>query len=276
MAEALGADVTAVELLMIDDGTNRRARFRITYGSGAEGPDVVFAKAEGIHREVHARNGNLFNEADLFAAGVELPLDHPRSFRVLIDRPANDYLILMEDVTRRGGDPRDSTRPMTVPQVEAGLRSLAGLHHAYWDLSAERHPALAWMQTWAPTEGWQIGLRQRTPVGIERGASSLPPEVVALGGDGVVDLWARFVATLTRGPMTLLHADAHIGNTYVLPDDNVGFLDWQVTRRGNWSQDVGCFLGGSLTVEDRRRSERALIGAYMEELDLVDADEAWL
>jgi hypothetical protein len=40
---------------------------------------------------------------------------------VLIDRPGNDYLILMEDVTRRGGDLRDSTRPMTVAQVEAGL-----------------------------------------------------------------------------------------------------------------------------------------------------------
>jgi hypothetical protein len=277
MAAALGADVTTVELLMGDDGTNRRARFGVTYASGSTaGPDVVFAKAEGIHREVHARNGNLFNEADLFASGVVLPLDHPQPYRVIIDRPGLDYLILMEDVTRRGGDPRDSTRPMTVAQVEAGVRSLACLHREYWNLTPESHDALGWLQTWAPTEGWQVGLRSRTPLGIERAGDTLPPEVVALGGHGVVDEWVRFVATLTQGPMTLLHADAHIGNTYVLPDDTVGFLDWQVCRRGNWSQDVGTFLIGSLTIDDRRTSERALIDAYVDELGLVEKDEAWL
>jgi hypothetical protein len=275
MSAALGADVARVAVAGRDDGTNRRARLALTYASGS-GPEVVFAKAEGQHREVHARNGNLFNEAELFASAVPLPVDHPHSFRVIIDRPALDYLILMEDVTRRGGDPRDSTRPMTPAQVEAGVRALARLHRRYWAFSTATTPALAWVQTWAPTEGWQVGLRNRVPYGIERGEATLAPGVAALGGDGVVDLWARFVTTVARGPVTLLHADAHIGNTYVLPDDEVGFLDWQVVRRGNWSQDLGYFLVGSLTVDERRRSERHLLDAYVDELGLVDAGEAWL
>ena len=62
--------------------------------------------------------------------------------------------------------------------------------------------------------------------------------------------------------LTLLHGDPHIGNTYVLPGDEVGFLDWQVVRRGNWSQDVGYFLVSALTVADRRESEPELIEAY--------------
>lgn len=275
MSRALDADVADVRVLVRDDGTNRRAKLGITYASGS-GPEVVFAKAEGDHREVHARNGNLFNEADLFASGVDLPVDHPRSFHVAIDRPGLDYLILMEDVTLRGGDPRDSTRPMTVAQVESGVRGLARLHRRYWDLSPESEPALAWVQTWEPTEGWQFGLRRSTPRGLERGASTIPTTVLELGGDGAVDLWARFVATLTAGPMTLLHADAHIGNTYVLADDTVGFLDWQVARCGNWSQDLGYFLVGSLTIEDRRAHERALVDAYVDELGLVEPAEAWL
>jgi aminoglycoside phosphotransferase (APT) family kinase protein len=41
----------------------------------------------------------------------------------------------------------------------------------------------------------------------------------------------------------------------VLPDDDVGFLDWQMARRGNWSLDLGYFLQGALTIEDRRRGE---------------------
>jgi hypothetical protein len=276
LSEAMAAEVTEVRVLVRDDGTNRRAKLGLTYAPGSTGPAVVFAKAEGVHREVHARNGNLFNEADLFASGVELPVDHPRSHHVAIDRPGLDYLILMEDVTERGGDPRDSTRPMTVAQVEAGVRSLAHLHRRFWDLSSESEPALAWVQTWEPTEGWQFGLRRSTPRGLERGAATLPSPVLDLGADDVVDLWARFVATLTRGPVTLLHADAHIGNTYVLPDDGVGFLDWQVVRRGNWSQDLGYFLVGSLTIEDRQAHEQALVEAYVDELGLVDPSEAWL
>lgn len=276
LSEALGTDVAEVRVLVRDDGTNRRAKLGLTYGAGSSGPAVVFAKAEGVHREVHARNGNLFNEADLFASGVALPVDHPRSYHVAIDRPGLDYLILMEDVTERGGDPRDSTRPMTVAQVEAGVRSLAHLHRRFWDLSPDSEPALAWVQTWQPTEGWQFGLRRSTPRGLERGGATIPSPVRDLGADAVVDLWARFVATLTRGPMTLLHADAHVGNTYVLPDDGVGFLDWQVVRRGNWSQDLGYFLVGSLTVDDRREHERTLVDAYVEELGLVDPAEAWL
>jgi aminoglycoside phosphotransferase (APT) family kinase protein len=105
--------------------------------------------------------------------------------------------------------------------------------------------------------------------------------VTKLSGDEIVGIWARYVASLSKGPMTLLHGDAHIGNTYVLPDGDVGFLDWQVVRRGGWSQDVGYFLVGALTEEDRRRSEAALLEEYRKALDIPanqrpSAEEAWL
>jgi predicted unusual protein kinase regulating ubiquinone biosynthesis (AarF/ABC1/UbiB family) len=55
------------------------------------------------------------------------------------------------------------------------------------------------------------------------------------------DIWARYIRTLapdvSRAPQTLLHGDPHIGNTYVLPDDTVGFLDWQMVRRDNCGGD---------------------------------------
>jgi aminoglycoside phosphotransferase (APT) family kinase protein len=81
--------------------------------------------------------------------------------------------------------------------------------------------------------------------------------------------------------MTLLHGDAHIGNTYVLPNGDVGFLDWQVVRRGEWSQDVGYFLVGSLIEQDRRRSEKKLLEEYCAALEVPDGQrpskaDAWL
>lgn len=274
-----GAVVAAVTLVAEDDGTNRRARFDLDYASGS-GPGRVFMKAEGIHRDVHARNGNLFNEPDLFASRVPLPVDHPHSYRVVIDRPGLDYLIVMEDVTRRGGDPRDSTRPMTVDQVANGLRGLARLHSLYWGFTAATHPRLGWVQPWAPTEGFQSGLRRFTPTGLERAGDALPAEVTKYDGDQIVDLWVRNVSTLAAEPSTLLHADAHIGNTYVLPGDDVGFLDWQVVRRGRWIQDVGYFLVGSLTVADRRGAEADLLAEYLGALDVPaetrpTAADAW-
>jgi aminoglycoside phosphotransferase (APT) family kinase protein len=78
----------------------------------------------------------------------------------------------------------------------------------------------------------------------------------------------RFVDTVGDGPPTLLHGDLHIGNTYVLPDDSVGFLDWQVVRRGNPSLDLGYFLQGALTTDDRRAAERDLLAVYREALEL--------
>ena len=117
------AEVGEVELLLEDDGTNRRARFGLTYAAGS-GPETVFLKAEApAHREVHARNGNLFNEADLYASGVAIPVDHPRPYRVVIDRPGLDYMIVMEDLARRGADPRDATRPLNTEQTANGVRS---------------------------------------------------------------------------------------------------------------------------------------------------------
>jgi hypothetical protein len=207
-----------------------------------------------------------------------LPVEHPLVHHAIADRDEASFLLVMEDLVARGADPRDATRPMTVEQVAAGLRGLARVHSRYWGFTAEREPALAWVQTWAPGEGWQIGLRKRIPVGLQRAAGALPAAILKHDADAIVDFWARYVASLSVAPMTLLHGDAHIGNTYVLSDGEVGFLDWQVVRRGEWSQDVGYFLIGSLSVEERRRSERQLLDVYRQALDVPrrpSAERMW-
>lgn len=275
-----GVEVRDVRILMRDDGTNRRARLGLSYARGA-GPATVFLKAnEPAHRAVHLRNGNLFNEAQLFGSDVDLAVDHPIVYHAIVDRDDAGFLLVMEDLTARHADPRDATRPMSIEQVANGLRGLARLHSRYWGLSDTTQPRLGWVQTWAPTAGWQVGLNQRIPLGLERAAADLPEAVKRYRGEDIVDLWSRYVTSLAKPPMTLLHGDAHIGNTYVLPDGTVGFLDWQVVRRGQWSQDVGYFLVGSLTEDDRRHAERALIEEYRKALQVPAAerpssDEAW-
>lgn len=274
------AAVKDVTLLAKDDGTNRRARFRLTYLSGT-GPKQVFLKAHAPgHRIVHLLNGNLFNEARLFKCGVPLDVDHPLVYKSIVDYLRLDFLLVMEDITERGADPRDATRAMSVDQVAHGLRGLARLHSQYWGFSARTHPRLRWVQSWRPSKGWKAGLGRHIPIGLRRAATALPPEITKYSGNEIVGLWSRYVASLTQGPVTLLHGDAHIGNTYVLPDGDVGFLDWQVLRRGEWSQDVGYFLISALTEEDRRKNEADLLDVYRGSLQVPEcerptADQTW-
>ena len=274
-----GAQVDDVRVALRDDGTNRRARLELTYSVGS-GPATVFGKAvDPDHAELVALTSGLYHEPRLFAAGVALPLDHPTVYSALIDEDRSDFLMIMEDVVARGADPRDSTRPMTVDQVASGVRGLARLHSEYWGDRLTENPALGWVEPFVAFDGLQYA-----PLHIahERLGDTVSAEIPALSAEELfVDIWARYIATLTTSPQTLLHGDPHIGNTYVLPGDEVGFLDWQLVRRGNFSLDLGYFLQGALTVEERRRSERELLDEYRGALtlpadEMPTADEVFL
>jgi hypothetical protein len=275
-------DVAAVEMSLRDDGTNRRARFGVTYRSG-QGPASVFVKAESDvpgRREIHAKNGNLFNEALLYRSNVELPIEHPHAYAAVVDEPHLDYVIVMEDLLTRGAEPLHALRPMTVTQAARGLAGLARLHGRYWN-AVDDHPVLRWVQPFAPTEGLLRPMRKGAALGLDRARDHIPPAVASLSGGELVDvIWARYLTTLTTGPQTLLHGDPHIGNTYLAADD-IGFLDWQVVRRGHWSHDVGYFLQSALTAADRRHHEADLVEHYRTALDVPDhtrpsAQDAWL
>ncbi|MDA4106784.1 phosphotransferase [Mycolicibacterium holsaticum] len=274
-----GVVVDTVRVALRDDGTNRRARLALTYSAGS-GPATVFAKAvDPEHADLVALTSGLYHEPRLFMSGVALPLDHPAVYAALIDEDVRNFLMIMEDVVARGADPRDSTRPMTVEQVASGVRGLARMHSRFWGERLATEPALGWLEPFVAFEGLE-----HAPLHIahERLGDSVPAEIPALSGTELfVDIWARYIGTLTSAPQTLLHGDPHIGNTYVLPDDEVGFLDWQMARRGNWSLDVGYFLQGALTIEDRRGGERGLLEEYRNALtlpsaELPAAEEIWL
>jgi Phosphotransferase enzyme family len=274
-----GAHVSEVTVVAATKGNNRRARFRLRYDAGS-GPEFLFAKAEGDFRQMHAQNGNLFNEPELFLSGETIPVAHPRPYKVIMDRAALDYIVVMEDVTGRGGNPLTAESTLTVDQAANGVRGLARLHSRYWDVSAQSHPALAWLRGWEPTEGFLQALRKSVPAGLDKAVGHMPAALDRYDGAALVGYLARCMTSFTRGPQTLLHGDAHIGNTFVLPGNEMGFLDWQVARRGNWSQDLGYFFVSALTVEDRRAHEGELLREYLDALELPaqrrpSRDEAW-
>ena len=274
-----GAAVEAVTVKSRDDGTNRRARLSVTYSAGS-GPATVFGKAaDPAHKQLIRMTSGMFHEPRLFTCGADLPLEHPVVYTALIDEADYDFVMIMEDLTARGADPRDATRPMTVEEVATGVRGLGRMHGKYWGDRVLRNPALGWLEPFLPWDGMEMA---PLPAALERLGDDAPASVTSLTIDKLIEsIWKPYIRTLITSPQTLLHGDPHIGNTYLLPSGEVGFLDWQVARRGNWSLDLGYFLQGALTVADRRRSERALLEEYRESLGLPEdemptIDEIWL
>lgn len=274
-----GATVDNVTVELRDDGTNRRARLGLTYSAGT-GPATVFVKAaDPAHKELIRMTSGMFHEPRLFNSGVILPLEHPMVYTALIDEDTYDFFMVMEDLNARHADPRDSTRPLSVEQAASGIRGLGRLHGRFWGQRVLENPALGWLEPFVPWDGMQYA---PLPSALERLGDDAPEDVMALSiGDLIESIWKPYITTLTASPQTLLHGDPHIGNTYVLPGGEVGFLDWQVARRGSFSLDVGYFLQGALTIADRRAHERDLLAEYRDALalpadEMPTMDEVWL
>lgn len=275
-----GAVVGEIAIGDIADGTNRRAAIRLTYAEGS-GPGSVFVKVHGrrLHRLALLALRAWATEALLAGSGAARPLEHPEPFAAAVDRRRLATIVVMDDVTTYGGAPNDGVAALTVGQVRDGLAGLARLHATYWDRPLP--PALRFLEpwrltrTWAPVSGANLmnGLRKLRHI----------DETIAPPGATVRALEYQFRQSAVRaatGPQTVLHGDAHPANTYALPHDRTGFLDWQLARTGNWAHDVGYFIAGSLDIEVRREHERALLGGYLESLaesgvEAPSADEAW-
>ena len=72
-----------------------------------------------------------------------------------------------------------------------------------------------------------------------------------------------------RRRLTLTHGDLRVDNVlFEQGQDRIRaiLIDWQLTGLRNPMWDVAYFLASSLTIEDRRRHERALLTRYVETL----------
>ena len=264
------------------EGTSSRAVLELTYARGT-GPATVFAKTKGdpLRRVFQWMTDNTFIEGRLVQSEAPLPLEHPRFYAGVVDRWRLNDMIVMEDVLAQDAVLNDATRPLSIDEVASGLRGLARLHSWYWRFDTTTERNLDWVGPCRTGPTFRFLVKLGCSRGLPRLRDQLPPEVAALGVGGLIDHWRQQVRTVNHGPMTLLHGDAHVGNTYTLPDGEVGFYDWGVLRRGHWSFDVGYFIISALDVADRRTHAAELVETYrsaleVDETERPSTEEAWL
>jgi thiamine kinase-like enzyme len=90
----------------------------------------------------------------------------------------------------------------------------------------------------------------------------------------------RDLAAAASGPWCVIHGDAHVGNLFLDAAGTASLVDWQLVQRGMWYFDVGYHIASTLTVPERRRTERDLLRHYLDALASHGVtppswDEAW-
>jgi hypothetical protein len=169
------------------------------------------------------------------------------------------FVLLLDDVT--GSQQGDQLAGCAPEVAAAALVELAALHAPAWESDELR--ALSWLNRSTP-ESNQLLVAMVTsllPGFVDRYQPRLEPSHLAL--------CQRFVAGLgpwlesMSGPRTATHGDFRLDNLLFRPGEpRPWVVDWQTAAWGMAASDVSYFLGGSLSVSDRRAHEHELLIGY--------------
>ena len=237
-------------------------------------------------RYPHAPDAMYINEVQFYRTiRSSLSIEAPECFGSLFDEANRSFGVLMEDLTLRGARFPNALTSVSVDEIRGLVATLAALHARYWE-SPSFSSDLRWLAT--PVAGGMYPVFQALGLDLIRNqveTNAYKAALLELLGKTVDELWAalwKAQQILAAGPQTLLHGDPHIANTYLLPEQRGGFLDWQLMLKGRWAHDFTYLLVTGLCAEDRRKNERDLLDFYLGELrrhgveSPPEQNEAWL
>ena len=196
-------------------------------------------------------------------------------------------VIVLEDLIDRGGTFGHSTQHAGVDGVATALADLAKLHAGLWESRLITPEAAPWLPTSmaVPVDYDQVRIMWHW---IEENLKD--PNFRAIAPRHYLDDARRVERAYDRlvaferafdAPYCIILGDCHQGNTYILPNGERMWVDWQLGRRGRPWRDLTYFTVGSLTIEERRQNHRDLIAHYRDCLiregatNVIDLDTIW-
>lgn len=256
--------------------TSGRAVLKLHFAAGRadELPDRVVCKLALDANSVMAAFYE--NEVKVY---MELRPEHiieaPRCLGALYDPSTAQFVLMLEDLSRRGASFPNVTQDVPLAAVEVLLDTLAALHASHWQ-SARFASDLAWLQSHVQGRVAHLMNELAPPlIQHEIDSQAFKRELVQRLRSTGPELLAgvrRLQRHQARLPQTLLHGDAHLGNTYLLPQGKGGFLDWQLCVRGYCMHDVSYLIATSLPIALRREHERSLLSRYRQRLVALGID----
>ena len=174
-----------------------------------------------------------------------------------IDPATQHGVVITEDVVAQGATFLDGNSAYTPDQTAQTLAEFARLHAATW--ADSRYTDVPWL---APRLGRVLEVWGESKT-IEIIARNLDSERDA---HRLVDAYRDLAAEAASGTWCVIHGDAHVGNLFLDAAGSASLVDWQLVQRGKWYFDVGYHIASTLTVEERRSSERDLLRHYLDAL----------
>jgi hypothetical protein len=287
LASRCGQPVDVSEIRVVDKIGPSAVSIRIDVSYGTPPPADLPSQfcIKGIFdekfRSMYVDSGTQRREATFYnELAPKISVRVPATYFSGVDEETSAGVIVMEDLVISGNHFLNVHKPYSPEQAAKSLDQLARLH-------AETRPfAESGQFPWVHNN---LGRMGSGAAGRETGAlltrlmsdpRGEPLPASLRDGDRIL---AGMAALGERGktvPACFIHGDAHAGNLFEGPA-GVGFLDWQVIQRANWSVDVGYHVSTVLEPEDRRRSEKELLKYYLERrIEHGDAnppgfEEAW-
>ena len=277
-------EVTGLEVELIGQGVGILGLLhRVTprYSDGATSAPVSLVVKLPVQHE-HTRfltKTFMFYEKEVGFyrdAAADSPLGTPRCLAAHYAPDTDDFVLVLEDLG--GSEVYSQIDGCPITQAEYAIDALAAHHVAFWN-SPRFETDLAWIP-----QGWDPPM----PQGVEAGVAAAWPICLEVFGDRISDrvraVGDRFASVttelmeFTEAPATLAHGDFRLDNLF-FDGSELTVIDWQICVRTSGAYDLGYFLSQSLTVEDRRAHEKALIERYRRVLAAAGidypADELW-
>jgi hypothetical protein len=272
-----------------DSGSSSREGLRLNLNDVAAAagvPTHLFTKSAPtfVQRMFLGLTGAAAGEVGFYTrlrAGLDI--EAPLCYHAGLDSGSWRTITVMEDVAASKGAKFISTEThIEKSMMEDLLSNIARWHAHYWNspkLAAER----AWLRTpiqFLDDVNRFVSVGKRALVAMERYAHLLPEGMTAAQGDELWEATQRSFQINATLPQTLLHGDAHIGQSYITAKGRMGYGDWQLIQRGGWAADFAYSVTSALTIEDRRSWERDLLDHYRDQLraaggPALDAEDAW-
>ena len=283
-----GIVVESMTILEVRNGHTTKMRVELAFNAIGEAtsiPKQVCIKAnwsEGFDSgdicELEARFYHSIRE--------ELTIPVPQCFYADWDGDGSGQgVVVMEDLAAEGGVFGHSTHHVGVDAVAHALEGLAQLHGAWW--GSKKLQQFDWLQTSMATTIDCDQIRTLWPF-LEKNIAK--PDYQKVLPAWLLEDPKRLVAAFDKlvayeqaqsGPLCIVHGDSHLGNSYLRPNGERLWIDWQLVRKGRPWRDVTYFMLGTLTIEERRDSEKALLAHYLEVLkstganDILSESEVW-
>lgn len=213
------------------------------------------------------------NEVNIYTrVGAEIIMNTPRCYGGFRDDESLSFGLVLQDLRTEQVVFENVLSKFAAEDTAALLDQLALLHAPYWNSSRFKED-LRWVQPHTSGPIHDLFSLEKGSVHFlieyEANAHQFKRELVESIGQSLRSLGeqvARVQSHQASLPRTLLHGDAHVGNTYKTKSGERGYLDFQLAAHGYCMHDVSYTIVTSLAVEDRRQHERRLIEGYRERL----------